>query len=251
MRGVRPNLIVILAPALDDEPGFSQAGEHFLVQALVPQPTVEALREPVLLRLARRDVVPINAGAVAGRPNRPLRDPASAGAETAEPILTVAPRVRSHWEPFQPIAHGALEEALSWLQRAGCGSGGSLVHLPDLHSRDAAARSRGWSCFSPLATIERSALGSGRCKCNASPMGAVSQASHSWGVVRMTGIALGWTGATTALASQVRKANNSCAPSIGSALVRIPTEASRAFRRKPAGDSDGSQPPIPRQTSHP
>jgi hypothetical protein len=33
--------------------------------------------------------------------------------------------------------------------------------------------------------------------------------------------------------------------------VRIPTEASRLFRRKPAGDSDGSQPPIPRQTSHP
>ena len=34
-------------------------------------------------------------------------------------------------------------------------------------------------------------------------------------------------------------------------VVRIPTEASRAFRRKPAGDSNASQPSIPRQTSHP
>ena len=34
-------------------------------------------------------------------------------------------------------------------------------------------------------------------------------------------------------------------------MVRIPTEASRAFRRKPAGDSNASQPSIPRQTSHP
>jgi hypothetical protein len=33
--------------------------------------------------------------------------------------------------------------------------------------------------------------------------------------------------------------------------LRIPTEASRVFRGKPAGDSNGSQPPIPRQTSHP
>ena len=33
--------------------------------------------------------------------------------------------------------------------------------------------------------------------------------------------------------------------------LRIPTESSRPFRRKPAGDSDGNQPPIPRQSSHP
>jgi octopine/nopaline transport system ATP-binding protein len=33
--------------------------------------------------------------------------------------------------------------------------------------------------------------------------------------------------------------------------VRIPTESSRPFRRKPAGDSDGNQPLIPRQPSHP
>ncbi len=33
--------------------------------------------------------------------------------------------------------------------------------------------------------------------------------------------------------------------------VRIPTDPSRGFRGKPAGDSDGSQPPIPRHSSHP
>jgi hypothetical protein len=33
--------------------------------------------------------------------------------------------------------------------------------------------------------------------------------------------------------------------------LRIPTEASRVFRRKAAGDSDGSQPLIPRHSSRP
>jgi hypothetical protein len=33
--------------------------------------------------------------------------------------------------------------------------------------------------------------------------------------------------------------------------VRIPTEASRAFRRKAAGDSDASQPLIPKHSSRP
>jgi hypothetical protein len=35
------------------------------------------------------------------------------------------------------------------------------------------------------------------------------------------------------------------------AEMRIPTDASRAFRRKAAGDSEGSQPLIPRHSSHP
>jgi hypothetical protein len=35
------------------------------------------------------------------------------------------------------------------------------------------------------------------------------------------------------------------------AELRIPTDASRAFRRKAAGDSEGSQPLIPRHSSHP
>jgi hypothetical protein len=35
------------------------------------------------------------------------------------------------------------------------------------------------------------------------------------------------------------------------APLRIPTQSSRRFRREPAGDSDGSQPPIPIEASHP
>jgi hypothetical protein len=31
--------------------------------------------------------------------------------------------------------------------------------------------------------------------------------------------------------------------------MRVPTQSSRAFRSKPAGDSDAKQPPIPRQAS--
>ena len=38
---------------------------------------------------------------------------------------------------------------------------------------------------------------------------------------------------------------------IRSSGMRIPSEASRRFRRKPAGDSDASQPPIPIHASHP
>lgn len=37
----------------------------------------------------------------------------------------------------------------------------------------------------------------------------------------------------------------------GRVQVRIPTHSSRAFRLIPAGDSDGSQPPIPKHSSHP
>src|SRR5208337_2281457 len=41
---------------------------------------------------------------------------------------------------------------------------------------------------------------------------------HSSGVVRMTGMAFGWIGATMALASVVRKPNSSCLPSTGALL---------------------------------
>ena len=73
MCGVRPDLVVVMAPALDDEPSFGQAGEHLLVQALVAEPAVEALHEPVLLRLARRDVVPADTGPVAPIQDRARR----------------------------------------------------------------------------------------------------------------------------------------------------------------------------------
>src|SRR3989344_2697419 len=62
--GVGPDVVVVDAPALDDGAGFGQEGEDLLVQALVPQPAVEALDEAVLLRPARRDVVPGDASAV-------------------------------------------------------------------------------------------------------------------------------------------------------------------------------------------
>jgi hypothetical protein len=41
------------------------------------------------------------------------------------------------------------------------------------------------------------------------------------------------------------------APLPSGVQLRIPTDASRAFRRKAAGDSEGSQPLIPRHSSHP
>ena len=56
-RGVRPVVVVVDPPGLDQGSRFGQGGEQVLVEALVPQPPVEALHEPVLLRLARCDVM--------------------------------------------------------------------------------------------------------------------------------------------------------------------------------------------------
>ena len=77
------------------------------------------------------------------------------------------------------------------------------------------ARTTGLRCpssFSPFATILSSASGNGRCNFSASGICPSSHRSTSPGDVRMTGIALGWIGATIALASVVRKPNNSCCP---------------------------------------
>ena len=65
-------------------------------------------------------------------------------------------------------------------------------------------------------------------------MSASSQRSTSAGVVRMTGMALGWIGATIALASVVRKPKSSCSPSTG-ALFRA---AHAAPGRPHAGESE-------------
>jgi hypothetical protein len=62
------------------------------------------------------------------------------------------------------------------------------------------------SFFSPRATILNALSDSGRCSASASFGAAVSQASTSSCVVRMTGIALGWIGATIAFGIVVRKA---------------------------------------------
>lgn len=53
-------MVVVVAPGGDQGPGMAQVGEQVLVEALVPQAAVEAFDEPVLHRLAGRDVVPLD-----------------------------------------------------------------------------------------------------------------------------------------------------------------------------------------------
>ena len=64
MRRVRPDVVVVEPPALDHGAGLGEVGEDLFVQALVAQLAVEALGGAVLLRLARRDVAPVDAGSV-------------------------------------------------------------------------------------------------------------------------------------------------------------------------------------------
>lgn len=54
-------VVVVDPPYLDDPACRSQASEQVLVQAFVLEAPVEALHKPVLLKLARRDVVPQHA----------------------------------------------------------------------------------------------------------------------------------------------------------------------------------------------
>ena len=61
-RTVRPDLVVVNPPALDDPPSIVQAGEPMQVQALVPELAVEAFDESVLSRLARLNEVQLYAG---------------------------------------------------------------------------------------------------------------------------------------------------------------------------------------------
>jgi hypothetical protein len=57
MRRVRPDLIVVEPPPLEQAAGVAEVLEDLLVEQLVAQPADEALDESVLLRLARGDVV--------------------------------------------------------------------------------------------------------------------------------------------------------------------------------------------------
>ena len=57
-----PLFVVITPPSLQYGTGVRQRFEQRLIQQLVAQPAVEALDETVLLRLAGRDVVPVDAG---------------------------------------------------------------------------------------------------------------------------------------------------------------------------------------------
>jgi hypothetical protein len=60
------------------------------------------------------------------------------------------------------------------------------------------------SSLTPRATIQSVPSGSGRCSFKTSSGGAVIQVSTSSGVVRITGIALGWMAPTSAFGSVVR-----------------------------------------------
>src|SRR5436190_11218722 len=55
---MRPVMVVIDPPSLDDLSGGVQAAEQVLVEAFVAEATVEALHEAILHRLAWSDVVP-------------------------------------------------------------------------------------------------------------------------------------------------------------------------------------------------
>jgi hypothetical protein len=61
------------------------------------------------------------------------------------------------------------------------------------------------SLSAPRATILSASPGNGRCNAFASSHGARIQTSHSSSVVRITGMALGWIGSTTAFGEVVRK----------------------------------------------
>ena len=81
---------------------------------------------------------------------------------------------------------------------------GRRLNLVVLVLADHAGGSFG-SSFTPRATIRSDPSGSGRCSFTSSG-GAVIQVSTSSGVVRITGIALGWMAPTTAFGSVVRNA---------------------------------------------
>lgn len=62
---VRTHGVIVGPPCLDDPSRRSQRGEQVLVQALVAQATIERFHEAVLLRLARCNVMPLDAGVLA------------------------------------------------------------------------------------------------------------------------------------------------------------------------------------------
>ena len=66
------------------------------------------------------------------------------------------------------------------------------------------------SVSAPRVTILSASSGNGRCSAFASSHGARIQTSRSSSVVRITGIALGWIGSTTAFGEVVRKLQTRC-----------------------------------------
>ena len=122
---------------------------------------------------------------------------------------------------------------------AAAGSGADAAALAD---------PSGPSRFWPRATMRNASSGSGRCSASASFAGAVSQRSISARVVRMTGIALGWIGATTAFGSVVRKAKRSLvvSPSLTFLTdvqrVQIPAKKASGRLSSSANQTGGREP---------
>lgn len=67
--GVRPDVVVVVPPGIEHEASTGQGRKQRLVEALVAQTPVEALDEVVLHRLARLDVMPLDAALL-----RPAQD---------------------------------------------------------------------------------------------------------------------------------------------------------------------------------
>ena len=63
--GMRTNVIVVVAPGLDDRARFVQADEHVFVKAFVSQPAVEALDESIhpLKRGKSKQSAPVSSAA--------------------------------------------------------------------------------------------------------------------------------------------------------------------------------------------
>jgi hypothetical protein len=108
-----------------------------------------------------------------------------------------------------PRSHGELVDGLRlhWRQIERQLGLRSTHGSPAVQSLQAAASPE--SSFSPRSTRRSEPSGNGRCKALASSHGASSQVSHSPGFVRITGIALGWTAATSALGAEVRNPKRS------------------------------------------
>src|ERR1700716_581762 len=59
---MRPLFVVVAPPNLQHRTGVRQRPEQRLVQQFAAQPAIETLDEPILLRLAGRDVMPTDTG---------------------------------------------------------------------------------------------------------------------------------------------------------------------------------------------
>src|SRR5437588_10382429 len=81
--------VVVDPPCVDDPTCRGQAGEYMLVEALVAEAAVEALHEPVLLRLARRDVLPGHAAVLLPAQDRMRRQ---LGAVVTDDHRRIAPQ---------------------------------------------------------------------------------------------------------------------------------------------------------------